>query len=367
MSVKNKKQLVWWNNYFNSLIKDWIIINRLDLLDSFNDAILFEKEILRDSGFNPYDYPLTGAIDRTGKNTFLYNSVIPSKWIPYQEQNKQSFEDCMFETAQSIANDGRTIDLFWSGGLDSTAILIAFNELGLEKQLRLIIGGELEETKTFNRIVKNRIEYVVTPYLINDLWSVAKPNEHVWVVGAEADPMFGAQGSLWTGGVTVENEEHSWNLKRRYLFVSNAYRYVSNCRLDSIDISSRKSFYGHPSIERFTINHALSGDMVYYNLTHEGWGDNFHNTRGYNSYAPSQKFYLKCKMPIREFIYKYTNDEEISYKMLKVVSEERLRMPSKKPRPPLRNIAITSEGDVITRDNFLDRDWSEYINININS
>ena len=33
----------------------------------------------------------------------------------------------------------------------------------------------------------------------------------------------------------------------------------------------------------------------------------------------------------------------------------------KKLMPPLRNIAITGEGMVITRDNFIDYDWADYI------
>ena len=42
---KIKKELVWWTGDFNSLIKDWVINNRPDLLDSLNNSILLEKEM----------------------------------------------------------------------------------------------------------------------------------------------------------------------------------------------------------------------------------------------------------------------------------------------------------------------------------
>ena len=60
------------------------------------------------------------------------------KWIPYKEYPKQSFADCMFDAAQSIANEGKTIDIFWSGGLDSNAMLIAFNEFPYKNNFVLL-------------------------------------------------------------------------------------------------------------------------------------------------------------------------------------------------------------------------------------
>ena len=62
----------------------------------------------------------------------------------------------MFESVSTfIANSGKTIDFFWSGGLDSNvAMLIAFNELGLEKQLHVIMGGKLESPDLFEKIVR---------------------------------------------------------------------------------------------------------------------------------------------------------------------------------------------------------------------
>ena len=44
--------LVWWTGDFNSLMKDWVINNRPDLLDSLNNSILLEKEMWVEIGHN---------------------------------------------------------------------------------------------------------------------------------------------------------------------------------------------------------------------------------------------------------------------------------------------------------------------------
>ena len=75
-------------------------------------------------------------------------------------------------------------------------------------------------------------------------------------------------------------------------------------------------------------------------------------------------------MPIRDFVYVSIKIKTISYHIPKVMLIFRMKYdrpsdPSvtriKKLMPPLRNIAITGEGVVITRDNFSDYDWSTYI------
>ena len=374
MNVENKN-LVWWNSDFNSLIKDWLINNRLDLLDSYNNSLLLEKEIFQNMGSNSYRFQVvTGLIDRKHETQFMYNTKSNSKWIPYQEFPKQSFTDCMFDAAQSIADEGKTIDFFWSGGLDSTAMLIAFNELGLHKQLRIIMGGSPETPDLFDKIIKGRIDHVIdeTSTLTNT-YSIAKPDEHVWTGGVEADTMFGAKANLYGVDVSVKDNVESWNLKRRYNHTYRLFRMIANCNLDWIDVKNHKSFYTHPSIQKFAINHTLSGEMVFYDLTDGGWGlDPWLSTIGYNENAKGQKHYLSCKMPIRDFVYSITKDNYISYELPKVASEYRMRFeksldPSmtyaKKSMSLLRNIAVTGKGEVITRDNFLDRDWSEYLNI----
>jgi len=377
---KIKKELVWWTGDFNSLIKDWVINNRPDLLDSLNNSILLEKEMWIEAGSDAYRFSsVTGLIDRKHETQFMYNVKSPLEWIPYKEYPKQSFTDCMFDAAQSIASEGKTIDIFWSGGLDSNAMLIAFNELGLHKQLRIIIGGSPETPELFHKLIKGRIDYVIDETsTMTNTYGLAKPDEHVWTAGPEADLMFGAAANLHGVGIDIKDDVGSWNVKRRYNYTYRLFRMISNCNLNWVDIRNHKSFFTHPSIEKFAVNHTLSGEMVFYNLTSAGWDSSnkpgaaqWFRTVGYgDKHAKNQKHYLTCKMPIRDFVYNFTKDKTISYHIPKVISVFRMKYdrpsdPSvtriQKLMPPLRNIAITSEGIVITRENFSDYDWSMYM------
>ena len=151
----------------------------------------------------------------------------------------------------------------------------------------------------------------------------------------------------------------------------HTWRLVNNFNGEYLDNDNYMPFYTNESIEKWVCNHVISEDMVYYDLTHEGWGDPrvWHRNDGYNDLAPSQKRYLKCKMPLRDFIYDITKDKSLSYQKVKNLSEMRLKWeivsdgekPIKKNNLPFRNIAFTGDGNVITRENFNDYDWLSYI------
>ena len=373
MNAENKKQLAWWSPAFQRLLKEWVTNNRLDLLDDLNNGILMEKDVQWSWGFNPYVHPYGAqTIDRKEEITFWCNSSSNIKeWIPRKEWPEKTFSECVFASAQSIADSGKTIDFFWSGGLDSTVMLLAFNELGLHKQLHVIMGGEPESSVLFDKLIKGRMDYTLAldeNLTQSNVYSIPKPNEHVWTAGLEADMMFGGQ-PLGSHGNTVPQSVDKWEAKRRFALSNRLLRFVSNYQGDKIDLNNQKTFYMQELMEKFAINHSISGKLVHYNLTSRGWGtfETWHRGAGEAVNASSQKHYLKCKMPFRDFIYDFTKNEDISYKMPKYVSEMRLRfipnpkVKTRKKSPPTRLIAVTGKGEVITRDNFIDYDWADYI------
>ena len=138
----------------------------------------------------------------------------------------------MFESVKLLADKGKTIDFFWSGGLDSTACLLAFNELGLHKQLHVIMGGAPESPELFEKVVKGRMDYswdeTATASVV---FGLAKPDEHVLSSCAEFDPMFGgmhaAVGPVIDGGGTGAVEQ-TWNTKRRYYISKETWRNMDN-------------------------------------------------------------------------------------------------------------------------------------------
>ena len=350
-----KNNLVFWTGVFSTRITEWIRNKHPLFLQDWQCAMDKEKEYTLRSGHQPF---LQGTlIDRAGKDYFTFYSKTCIDWVPFQEYPKTKFSDCMFETAQLIANKGKTIDLFWSGGLDSTAVLLAFNELGLEKQLRVIIGGQMEQPELFEKIVKGRMDYFWEEkgrqYIV---YGLARPDIHVLSSGAESDPMFGAKSNLAGKDVEITDEFDCWETKRRYYSSHNTWRYATNFLHNWIDLDNYMPFYLQPPIEKWLCNHVIEGNMVYYDLTHGDWGD-CHDIGSETYNTPGQKHYLKCKMPIRDFIYEITGDKKISYDYPKVLSGMRLNSIEKGNRV----IAITGDGQVVTHKNFDEFDWSTYI------
>ena len=370
---------MYWVAEFNDFVKDWLKFNAPDILDQFNYSLLLEKEIYWTTGRNTYRWEITGAQDRNGKNS-VYN-VIPNKWIPFEEQPKRTFAECMFESAQDIANKGKTIDFFWSGGLDSNGVLLAFNELGLHKQLHVIMGGETESPELFEKIVKGRMDYTITDETSNlaTLYGISKPDKHLWTSGCESDLLLGCKSNMNGRGnprnedyLTEEELKYRWNTNRRYNSSNRLYRYAENFDGDWIDINNHSTFYMHESLERWAINHVIDENMVYWDPCHEDYGDPliWHRNIGYNESSAYHKYFLKCKMPLRDFIYSVTKDKFLSYQMGEGVSLFRLKYervadgqpPRKKPNATMKNIAFLDDGTVVTRENFNDFDWTEYIN-----
>tara|TARA_R110000744_G_scaffold308656_1_gene416695 strand:- start:46 stop:1125 length:1080 start_codon:yes stop_codon:yes gene_type:complete len=354
----NKKELVYWTGQFRENITKWLGHNHSLFIQEWDYSIEQERKYLWKSGFNPYDYgSITGIIDRKGENKSIFNTNSLIKWVPFQEYPKTNFADCMFESAKNIADKGKTIDLFWSGGLDSTATLLAFNELGLEKQLHVIMGGELESPELFEKLVKGRIDYTWT-HLGSNFYSISQPDKHILCTACECDPLFGAKGTLSSRGNLPEDLFECWDTKRRYYSSMNTWRMVNNFNGEYLDNDNYMPFYTNESIEKWVCNHVISEDMVYYDLTHEGWGHSrsWHKNNGQLPNAPSQKYYLKCKMPIRDFIYDITKDKSLSYQMGKSVSTFKIL----NEKPP-NVLAITSEGTIINQNNFNDYDWTPYI------
>jgi hypothetical protein len=357
-AMKNK--LVFWAKEFPINITKWLQTNHPLFMQEWDYSVERSKECLYRAGFNSYKYGrVVCLIDRMGEDEFTFNTNTPLiKWVPFQEYPKRSFANCMFETAQNIADTGKTIDFFWSGGLDSNAALLAFNELGLEKQLHVIMGGKLESPDLFEKIVKGRMNYTWDETSSkNVLFSIAQPDKHISCSGSEADPQFGAKGTPDTEGNSLENSFGCWENKRRYYSSHNTWGMAVNYSGDWVDINNYMPFYMHESIEKWLCNHVIAGDMVYYHLeNNDDWGNDWLKTGESLITSSGQQHYKKCKMPLRNFIYDITKDKNLSYEMGKNLST--IRCPKEKPYNVL---AITGEGNIINKNNFNDYDWSSYI------
>ena len=194
---------------------------------------------------------------------------------------------------------------------------------------------------------------------MSELVEVADPSKHILCSLAEADPMFGCKSTTAGRGIVPKSLFDCWETKRRYFSSHNTWRWILNFKGKKVDLDNYMPFVMQEPIEKWLCNHVLEKNMVYYDLTHEGWGD-WYKT-GEAPDAPSQKYYKKCKMPLRDFTFEITKDKELAYEKIKVLSGVRL----KKQQSTFRVIAITETGDVITKDNFLEYDWLSFLNLEI--
>jgi len=372
MIMDKKNKIVYYTREFINDITKWISINHPLFVQEWEYYKVKHKEYLYKTGYNPYNFTSVSClIDRKGEHEFLFNTNDALiKWFPFQEYPKKSFADCMFESAQHIANSGKTIDFLWSGGVDSNAALLAFNELGLEKQLHVIMGGKLESPDLFEKIVKGRMDYTWDETgSKNATYGIPQPDKHILCSGAEAECLIGAKGTPATKGNTLENSVKCWEDRRRYYSAHHTWRYMANYSGDWVNTDNYMPFYMHESIEKWICNHTIAGDQVWYILesddralelgtppTLEQWGDDWLKTGESPMTSIGQQMYKKCKMMLRDFTYDITKDKNLSYEKVKTLSGIRLSL-----EKPLNVIAVTGEGHVIRHDNFNDFDWTPYI------
>lgn len=71
------------------------------------------------------DYPSANVIDRTGGIKGPINFHVPRPWTP-PVANVVDLEQCMANTVSDLQRCHDTINILWSGGIDSTAMLIGF-------------------------------------------------------------------------------------------------------------------------------------------------------------------------------------------------------------------------------------------------
>lgn len=75
-------------------------------------------------------------VDRTLSTVTPFNQWIPRPWQPPTE--KLTLDQAMYLRATQIASCGQKINILWSGGIDSTALLVAFLSHVDHQQLRII-------------------------------------------------------------------------------------------------------------------------------------------------------------------------------------------------------------------------------------
>jgi hypothetical protein len=226
------------------------------------------------------------------------------------------------------------------------------------------MGGVPESPEIFEELVKGRMDYTWEQTSSAEVfYGIAKLDEHILCTCSEFDIMFGGKGNFAATGTVVKNPD-SWEVKRRYYTARHGWGMSLNFSGDWVDINNYMPFGMQPPLEKWLCNFVLDDKMLYHDVSDETWEDGTGSwrTTGDAPISAGQEWYKQVKMPLRDFLYKITKDEYLSYHKPKLASMLRLsgRISGKVPIKK-RILAITNDGKVVDADNFNNFDWPSYI------
>jgi len=128
-----------------------------------------------------------------------YLNIYHDSPIPNLTSSSKSFADLCFERAKQLIDTGEKINLFWSGGLDSTNVFFCLDKFKPKSQLKIYLtyNSIIESGMFFDKYIKGVYEY--------DLSIPKPPKEQIWddgiiLNGSAADQAFGVPE-----GITQEN------------------------------------------------------------------------------------------------------------------------------------------------------------------
>lgn len=334
-----------WINYINNYDKMW-----KDFDDNFKSDFKYklkEEEHFLKENTRPTNWYLN---DKLGDSQWLFNMDTfhyPRVYYEYTE-NLPSFEDIMMERAIEMRDMGKKIEILYSGGIDSVAIVYALREVCPPDQLHIIMGDE-SPVEIYPEGYKKMVGHLSYEFSLGNLYGVANPNKHLFTTGCEADRLFGSTGYphgryynedkyTKTNTEWQYNQDKWWGITRNTL-LTQSFRMLQNISCEKINLNNYQPFFLSPKIERYAINMHIEKKMVW----HTNWfGEDDH--------------FLKAKMCIRDFIAKW--DKDYAYSMIKTNMKPEVQKQNTLPITHNFNVlAITSDGTVVNRHNIM-----EYMN-----
>ncbi len=305
--------------------------------------------------------------DALGVDQFVYSMDNMEKYYPvlnyqyYPEIAREDFNDLMMKRAQELASMDRVIDVLYSGGIDSTAIILALKEVCPRDQLHIIAGG----TSVIGHYEKLWDNYISGGWHTLDesgnLYGQAEPDKHIYTSGCEADRLFGSVGyppqvddairdpdsplgyKISRNKTPNLEEDEEWNYEMwwtitRYTFITQSFRLLQNITCKKIDLNNYQPFFRDADIHKWAINEHINKNMYWYN----------HGPR-----SPEEKF-IKAKMMLRDFIAQW--DKEYAYNKGKTrLMEQQAQKEFFSPLPNNFHVkAITDNGTIVDKDNIME-------------
>ena len=294
--------------------------------------------------------------DKLGEKEFLFNmSQKHYSKVDYEYTNDlPSFSDLMFRRAMELRDMDKQIDLFYSGGIDSVAILYALTEVCPKDQLRIIMGDE-SSVNIYPKAYKDIVGHLSYEFAEGNIFGMAEIDTNLFVTGCEADRLFGSTGYPHSRNVNDAKYMHSendydynhdnwWNITR-FTRITQSFRYLQNIDIEKFPIENYQPFFLCPQLEKYAINKNIDRKVVWYADART---------------APED--FLKCKMELRNFIARW--DKNYAYSMVKTNMSFSVQNELESPLPDNFNVlAITEDGTIVNRDNIMTYLDTKYLTI----
>ena len=350
-----------WKHYLQNEDNKWENFSK-EFKEEFQFKIDQEQHYLRKYA-RPSHWWLN---DQLGVNEFAVNMSrkhFNGDGLKYEYTNNlPSFKDILLERALKISNMGKKIQLYYSGGIDSTAVVLAFYEVCPKDQLEIIMGGDeslapKNNPKLFKDIIQH-LDFKFTDFLL----SAADLSQYVYTTGCEADRLFGADGYTMmmqnaqrdgddfkivedSAPTTDSPENWQWNWDRwwnitRHTYLTQSFRLLGDIQQDKINIENYQPLFFDKRVQQFAINLHIDKEHKWYN----------------SGERADKKRYRQGKIWIRDFIFEMSGDREFAYdggntKTPATVFDKRIGGIFK----PIYNVlAIAEDGTVVNRKNIMD-------------
>jgi hypothetical protein len=273
-------------------------------------------------GFLDTQNILGSIIDRTSSISCPFEADVIFQ-IPNPSPIKHSFEDLCLERAQEFLDTDKKLMLFYSGGIDSSAIMLAFHHLAkpADRERILVVTtpeSQIENPTLWKTIVQN-YQVQNTLSAIDQLQS-SSVDAYV-IQGENADQLFGSV-KLFQNDLT--ETEFSLNtlteLVSRFVDAETSSRLIPEIEVliqkSPLPITSFASFYWwynfacrwqHAALQtvRFIEKEVKVNDLKFY--------ETFFNTEDFQLLSMSESFEKwngdKYKGAARKFIAKYLSDD----------------------------------------------------------
>jgi hypothetical protein len=139
--------------------------------------------------------------DRTGVFPH-YLKLVPYEPLPeYSSVFNKSFKQIVFDRAKELVATGKKLNVAWSGGLDSTTMLMALLEIADPKQIKVFCSytSIVESGSLFDTHIRPRgVEYDISVSLVNPTY-----DDGLILCGYPCDQLFGRYANLQPNEFTM--------------------------------------------------------------------------------------------------------------------------------------------------------------------